>query len=69
MSYSLLIAILPNGEFLEVLWDVPDPSKNISYRETMDQAWAGLNWAYFLQAGSGTTSFDNFQVIQFSGAK
>lgn len=68
-TYSLFIAILPDAEFMQVIWDPSDPSKSLSYREAMNQAWSGINWTFYIQAGSGTIHFDNFREITFSGAK
>ena len=68
-NYSALIAILPNAEFLQVIWDPNDPSGSLSYREQMDQSWLGMNWDFYVQAGKGTILLDNFREIKFSGAK
>ena len=68
-DYSVLIAILPNAEYLEVIWDPSDPSKALSYREKMDQTWLNLNLTFFIQAGNGTIRLDNYREISFSSAK
>lgn len=68
-NYSVLTAILPNAEFLQVIWDPTDPSSFLSYREEMDQSWLDLTWIYFVQAGAGTIQLDNYMEIQFSGVR
>lgn len=68
-TYSAFIAILPNTEFMQVIWDPNDPSGILSYREKMDQSWLGLNLTFFIQAGKGTIRFDNYREIKFSGAR
>jgi hypothetical protein len=68
-TYSLLMAILPNGELLEVIWNPSDPSETLYYREKFDPTWAGLTWTFYLQANQGTILFDDFREISFSGAK
>ena len=68
-TYSLLIAILPNGEFLEVIWDPSNPSETLSYREKIDETWTGLTWTIWIGVNQGTIQFDNFNQIRFGGAK
>jgi hypothetical protein len=68
-TYSLMLAILPDGEFLAVIWDPSDPSKTISYREKIGETWANLDWAFRIGANSGTISFDNYKEIKFDGVK
>lgn len=68
-SFSLLIAILPGGELLEVIWNPSNPSEKYSYREKFDESWAGLSWGLWIGANTGTIQFDNFKEISFTGAK
>ena len=68
-SYSLLIAILPDGEFLEVIWDPSNSLEGMSHREKFDETWAGLTWIFYVAVNHGTVQFDNFQEIDFSSAK
>ena len=68
-TYSLLIAVLPNGEFLEVIWDPSDSSETLSHRETIDETWDGLTWTLWIGVNQNTIQFDNFKKISFSGAK
>ena len=67
-TYSLLIAVLPNGEFLEVIWD-PNSSETLSHRETIDESWDGLTWTLWIGVNQDTIQFDNFEKISFSSAK
>lgn len=69
ITYSLLIAILPNGEFLGVIWDPSDPSKTIYYREKIGKTWTNLNWIFHVGADKGTIHFDNFRKIKFDSVK
>ena len=68
-TYSLLIAILPNGEFLEAIWNPSNSSETIFYREKFDESWAGLPWSLWIGCDHGTIQFDNFNKIKFSSAK
>ena len=68
-TYSLLIAILPNGEFVEIVWNPSDTSKTMYDHEKLDATWAGRTWTFNLKANQGTILFDNFREIKFSGAK
>ena len=65
-TYSLIIAILPDGELLEVVWDPENPGETFEYRNKFDETWAGLPWTLLIQANKGIVSFDNFREITFS---
>jgi hypothetical protein len=68
-TYSILIAVLPDGNFLQVIWNTSDPEEIIEYQGSFGDTWAGLPWTFLAQASTGTISFDNFQEISFSGTK
>ena len=68
-TYSLFIAVLPNGEFLEVIWDPSNPSDTLTHRETIDESWDGLTWTLWIGVNQNTIQFDNFKKIGFSSAK
>jgi hypothetical protein len=68
-TYSLLLAILPEGDFLGVLWNPVDPTQMFYYREKLGKAWSDLAWAYRIGANNGKILFDNYRVIKFDGAK
>lgn len=68
-TYTLLISILPDGEFLLALWNPQDPVKALNHRETFDLTWSNATWTFYLQANRGPIFFDNFQRITFEGAK
>lgn len=68
-TYSLLIAILPNGEFLEAIWNPSNSSEALFHREKIDETWAGLTWTLWIGVNQNTIQFDNFNEISFSGAK
>ena len=68
-NYTLLLAILPNGELLEVIWDPANPTDTLEYRNKFGESWAGLPWTFLIQAQKGTIYFDNFRQISFSGGK
>lgn len=68
-NYSVLIAILPNAEFLEVVWETDDASHQIVARETMDSSWSNTEMNFYVGAGQGSVTLDNYREIQFSGAK
>jgi len=64
-TYSLMIAILPEGELLEVAWDPDNPGETFEYRNKFDETWASLPWTLLIQANKGTISLDNFREITF----
>ena len=68
-TYKLLIAILPNGELLEAIWNPSDPSETLFHREKFDESWAGLTWSLWIGVNQGTIQLDNFNEISFSGPK
>ena len=68
-TYKLLIAILPNGVFLEAIWNPSDPSETLFHREKFDESWAGLTWSLWIGVNQGTLQLDNFNEISFSSAK
>ena len=68
-TYSLFIAVLPNNEFLEVIWDPADPSETLSHREKIDENWDGITWTLWIGGYQTTIQFDNFQKIAFSSVK
>lgn len=67
--YTIMLAILSNGEFLGVIWDPADLSKAITYRETFRKDWAAIPWTFRIGANFGTILFDNYREIVFSAAK
>ena len=69
VTYSLLIAILPDGEFLEAIWNPSDPTEALFHREKIDESWAGLSWTLWIGVNQNTIQFDNFLEIRFSSAK
>jgi len=68
-TYSLLMAVLPNGEFLAVIWDPANPSKTIYYRETIGKKWANQAWTFTFGANIGTIQMENYREIKFDGTK
>ncbi len=68
-NYTLMMALLPNGEFLGVIWDPSDPTKTIFYREKIGKNWSGLTWRFAIGADSGTILFDNYREIKFDSVK
>lgn len=68
-TYSILIAILPDGEFMLVLWNPQEPSKTLNHRAAFDPTWSNLTWTFYLQANRGPIFFDNFRKIAFDSAK
>jgi serine/threonine protein kinase len=69
ISYSILIAILPEGELLQAIWNPSNISEALFYREKFDESWAGLSWTFWIGVNTGTIQFDNFHAIRFSSAK
>jgi hypothetical protein len=68
-NYSLMLAIIPNGEFLAVIWKPADPSKNIFYRERIGKSWSSLTWRMGFAINGGTLGLDNYREFQFDTAK
>ncbi|NJC98460.1 MAG: hypothetical protein C3F07_19960 [Anaerolineales bacterium] len=69
MTYSILIAVLPGGELLEVTWDLSNPASRLEYRKSFGEDQAGLAWTFLIQAVNGILYIDNFREIQFGGLK
>ncbi len=68
-TYSLLMALLPDGEFLGVIWDPSTPTNTIFYRENIGKNWANLTWRFAIGADKGTILFDNYREITFDSVK
>lgn len=69
-EYSLLMAVLPNGEFLLVIWDPANPDLDIQYHLTKrNSSWTELSWTFAIGINSGQVKFDNFREITFTQAK
>lgn len=68
-DYSLLMAVIPNGEFLVVIWKPSDPSKTNYYREEIGKNWSNLTWVFGIAIDRGTITLDNFREIKFDSAK
>lgn len=68
-DYSLLMVIIPKGEFLVVIWNPSDPSKKIYYREEIRKNWSNLTWNFGIAIDRGTFTLDNFREITFDSAK
>lgn len=68
-TYTILISILPDGEFLLALWNPQDPVKALNHRATFDLTWANSTWTFYLQANRGSILFDNFRRIAFNATK
>jgi hypothetical protein len=65
IKYSLLIAVLPDSEFLGVIWSPSDPSKTLVYHEKLGKSWVNLTYTFTIGADKGTILFDNFKEIKF----
>lgn len=68
-TYSLLMAIIPNGEFLVVIWNPSDVSKAIYYHETIRKNWSNLTWDTGVAVDRGTLVLDNYIDIKFESIK
>ena len=68
-TYSLLMALLPDGEFLGVIWDPSVSTKTIFYREKIGKNWSDLTWRFAIGADKGTIVFDNYREIKFESVK
>jgi hypothetical protein len=69
VQYSVLIAMLQDAEFLQVVWNTDDPSQYIVSREFMDSSWNDVDMSLYIGNGEGIAYVDNYREIQFSGAK
>jgi hypothetical protein len=67
--YSILMAIGEDAEFLAVIWDPEDPSKNLVYNETINEKWIGKTWKFHFGANKGTINIDNFGKFSFEAIK
>lgn len=64
-TYTLLMALLPEGGFMAVVWDPADPTKAIYYHEKVGANWTGIIWDFRIGADQGTMVFDNFREFTF----
>ncbi|MFT3893481.1 MAG: toll/interleukin-1 receptor domain-containing protein [Anaerolineales bacterium] len=69
VPYSVFIAMLPNAEFLQVMWNTDDPSQFTVSRESMDSSWSSVDMSLYIGNGEGIAYVDNYREIRFSGAK
>jgi hypothetical protein len=68
-TYTVLMAILEDREFLAVVWNKSDPAKTLYYREKLGSSWADLSYTLSIGANKGTILFNNYQEIKFDSAK
>lgn len=68
-AYSLMMAVIPNGEFLVIIWKSSESSSTIYYHEKLGENWSNLDWDFGIAIDSGTITIDNFREIQFDSAK
>jgi hypothetical protein len=68
-TYSLLLAPVPEGGFIGVIWNPSDPSQTILYREKIGKNWSKLPWVFKIGADKGTILFDNFREIIYDSVK
>lgn len=68
-NYSLMMAVIPNGEFITIIWEPADPSKTKYYHEKIGKNWSHLSWDFGIAAKTGTLSVDNYQKIKFDSIK
>lgn len=67
--YTLMMTVLPGGEFFAAIWDPSDPSKAVYYHETIGKKWSDLQWRFAMNAATGNVLFDNFREVTFEGLK
>lgn len=68
--YNLLMVVGKDGEFLTVIWNPDDVSKQIIYHEKIGAKWAGLNFEFQSKANIGETMYiDDFLLISFGEIK
>jgi hypothetical protein len=66
--YSLLMAVMPDGEFLVTIWKPTDPTKTLYYREKIGRSWSDLSWTFGIAVDEGTLTLDNYREIKFNNA-
>jgi len=68
--YNLLLAVGKNENYLVVIWNPEDPSKQLVYREKLGEKWTGLQSQFTAQANIGETVYiDDFLFLTFSDFK
>ena len=68
--YNLLLAVGRNENYLVVIWDPEDPTKQLVYRDKLGEKWAGLQSQFTAQANVGETVYiDDFLFLTFTDFK
>ena len=65
----ILAAMMPNGEFLFVVWDKDDFSKTAYYRAYQGKEFADRGWIFQLFRGSGVILVDTYAIVNFDSFK
>lgn len=68
-NYSLIMAVIPDGEFLTTIWEPSDPSKVKYYHEKIGKNWSNLIWDFGIGVKTGTVLVDNYRGIEFHSIK
>lgn len=68
-NYSLMMVIIPDGEFLTVIWEPSNPSKISYYHEKIGKNWSDLPWGFSIAAKSGAFFVNEYQEITFDSIK
>jgi len=68
--YSLLMTILPDGEFMGIIWDPNDISQKISHRQLIGEDWANQDWEVkLLVFNDSNVIFDDYKELIFDQVK
>ena len=67
--YTMMIAVVPGGDFIGAIWDPSNPARAITYHEKIGKNWANLVWTFKIGANTGTILFDNYQEFRFNSLK
>ena len=68
-NYSLVLSVIPDGEFLMMIWEPSNPIKTKYYHEKIGKNWSDLTWDFGIAAKTGTVLVDNYQEIKFDSIK
>lgn len=65
--YYLLLAVDEEADFLALVWDHDNPSRQTEYRRKFDDTWTGRSWEFQIGVNKGSVYIDSFTHLSFSG--
>lgn len=67
--YYLLLAVGKEADFVALVWEHDNPSRQAKYRRTFSEEWAKQTWEFMIGANKGNAYVDSFTEISFNEIK